>query len=206
MALKASVAALVVVGLSWLLAKAIRNRGPYSIDGAALSGWTLVRGGPGDPALVALQPPSPLSAALFQQLLRRAGPSLVAPERPSVPLVLQSEYADSLQGVLSVEDVLDVARDAGVEAARFEPICMGRRESADGRSGRLFFVLFEAPAFDRFRDQLTPLFPEHTGAFPYDPKALHPILTIAATDRESARWWPIMVDQRTDCQASLRTR
>lgn len=204
-ALKAGLAALVAIALSWLLVGAIRNRGPYNVDAVALSGWTLVTSPPGDPALVALQPPPPLSTDLFQQLFQRTGQSLVAPAHPSVPLVLRDEYADSLQGVLSVEDILDKARDAGIEAARFEPVCMGqRRESAPGRSDELFFVLFRAPVFDKFRDELTPLFPEHAGAFPYEPKALSPILTIAATDREFVRWWPIAVRTQIDCRAALR--
>lgn len=196
---------LVVAALCWLAVGAIRGRGAYNVESGELSGWTLVTSPPDDPALVALQPPAPLSTDLFQQLFQRTGEALVAPAHPSVPLVLRSEYADSLQGVLSIEDILNQARDLGLETARFEPVCMGRRrESAPGRSDALFFVLFDAPVFDAFRDELRPLFPEHAGAFPYEPKALSPILTIAATDRHFERWWPMAVKTALDCRASLR--
>ena len=206
-ALKAGLAVLIVVVLALLVVREARGRGSYSVESVALSGWTLEASPPNDPALVALRPPPPLSTDLFQQLLRRSGQPLVAPAHPSVPLVLRGEYGDSLQGVLSVADLLDAARDAGVEAARFEPVCMGlRREPAPGRSGELFFVLFDAPAFDKFRDDLTPMFPEHAGAYPYEPKALSPILTIAATDREFAQWWPIALSGRTACTQKLRIR
>lgn len=204
-AVNAGVGVLVVVVVCWLAIGAVRARRPYNVESVELSGWTLETSPPDDPALVALQPPPPLSTDLFQQLFQRTGESLVAPAHPSVPLVLRGEYADSLQGVLSVEDILNKARDLGLETARFEPICMGRRrESAPGRSDALFFVLFEAPVFDEFRDELTPLFPEHAGAFPYEPKALSPILTIAATDRRFERWWPMAAKTELDCRAPLR--
>ena len=201
---RVGIAALVVAALSWLVVRTIRSTRPYSIDAAALSGWTLAIADSPDPALVVLEPRSLLPTELFQQLVRRSGQPLVAPAHPSVPLVLKSEYSDSLQGVLSVADVLDVAREAGVEGARFEPVCIGQhRASTPGRSDQLFFVLFDAPAFNEFRRQLTPLFPEHAGAGFYDPAALRPILTIAATDREFDHWWPLTVEQRTDCLATL---
>jgi hypothetical protein len=200
-------AAVAVVALSWFLVGVIRSRGPYHVDAVALSGWTLVTAPAGDPALVALQPPPRLATDVFQQLLQRTGRSLVTPVRSSVPLVLRDEYADSLQGVLSVEDILDRARDAGIEAARFEPVCLGQRgESAQGRSDALIFVVFDAPVFDKFRDELTPLFPEHAGAVPYNPKALHPILAIATTCRDVARWWPIALHQQADCVAVLEIK
>ena len=206
-ALKAGLAALVVVALSLLLVREVRSRGPYSVESVELSGWTIVTAPPDNPALVSLRPPPRLSTGLFQQLFRRTGQSLVAPADPSVPLVLRSEYADSLQGVLSLEDILDTARDQGLEAAWFQPVCLGqRRESTGGRSVQMFFVVFDAPAFDAFRDHLTPLFPEHAGAFPYEPKALRPVLTVAATDRELARSWPIAPDERADCRQRLRIK
>lgn len=203
--LKAGLAAIVVAGLTILLVRTLRGRGPYQVEDIVLSGWMLEASPPGEPSIVALRPPTPLSTELFQQLFRRTGESLVAPPHPSVPLVLRDEYSDSLQGVLTIEDIVDTARDVGLESARFEPVCMGRRrESSPGRGDELFFVVFNAPIFDKFRDQLTPLFPEHAGAFPYEPKALRPILTIAATDREFARWWPIPVTSHLDCLATFR--
>jgi hypothetical protein len=177
------------------------------VDAITLAGWTLVTGEPGGPAPVALQPPSQLSSVLLQQLSQRTRQSLMAPARPSVPLVLQAEYAESLQGVWSVDDIVRLARETNLETTRFEPICIGQHtESASGQTHLLFFVVFSAPAFDEFRRQLTPLFPEHGGWGVFEPVALRPVLTIGATDREFGRWWPLAVEQRTDCQASLRTR
>ena len=180
---------------------AIRGRGPYNVEAKELSGWTLVRGEPGEPALVGLQPPAPLPTELFNQVLGRRGPALVAPAHPMVPLVLQSEYSDSLQGAYSVEDILDLARDTGVSDARFEPVCVGqRRDSAQ----QLFYVVFSAPAFDTFRERLTPLFQEHAGAVPYDPSLVRPILAVAATDQKFTHLWPVAFNAASDCESSLQ--
>jgi hypothetical protein len=180
---------------------AIRGRGPYSVEAKELSGWTLVRGEPGEPALVGLQPPAPLPTELFNQVLGRRGPALVAPAHPMVPLVLQSEYSDSLQGAYSIEDILDLARDTGVADARFEPVCVGQRKDS---SQQLFYVVFSAAAFDTFRDRLTPLFQEHAGAVPYDPSLVRPILAVAATDQKFIHLWPVAFNPAADCESSLQ--
>lgn len=180
---------------------AIRGRGPYNVEAKELSGWTLVRGEPGEPALVGLQPPAPLPTELFNQVLGRRGPALVAPAHPMVPLVLQSEYSDSLQGAYSVEDILDLARDTGVSDARFEPVCMGQRRGSDQQ---LFYVVFSAPAFDTFRERLTPLFQEHAGAVPYDPSLVRPILAVAATDQKFTHLWPVAFNAASDCESGLQ--
>ena len=202
-AIKVGFALVVVIALAWLIVRTIRNRGPYSADAITLSGWTLVVE-PGAPALVALQPPPQLTSGLFQQLSQRTRLSLMAAPRPLVPLVLQAEYAESLQGVWSLDDIVRLARETDLETSRFEPVCVGQHtESTSGQTHQLFFVEFSSPAFDEFRQQLTPLFPEHGGWGVFDPGALRPVLTIAATDREFGLR-PLAVDQRTACQASLR--
>ena len=121
---------LAVALLGALVFLALRTRGPYNVEARELSGWKLVRGEPGDSALLALEPPVPLAAELFRQVLGRRGPALVPPAHPSVPLVLESEYADSLQGALSIEDILNLADDAGLTEARFEPVCLGQRRES----------------------------------------------------------------------------
>ena len=199
--LEIGAAVLAVALLGALAFFAFRGRGPYNVEAKELSGWTLARGEPGEPALIGLQPPAPLPAQLFNQVLGRRGPALVAPAHPMVPLVLQSEYSDSLQGAYSVEDIMDLARDAGVTDARFEPVCMGQRRDS---SQQLFYVVFRASAFDVFRDRLTPLFQEHAGAVPYDPLLVRPVLAVAATDQHFTHLWPVAVNPSADCQATLR--
>jgi hypothetical protein len=202
-ALKAGIAALVVVVLSWWIVATVRNRRPYQVDDQALSGWTLVAGAPGDLALVGMKPPPNLSSGLYEQLTQRVQQPLAAPPAPMMPLVLREEYSEGLQGVFSLDDILDVARSVGVDGARFEPLCLAhRRDAGKGAVRDVYFVVFDSPLFREFRQQLTPLFPEHAGNGTYDPGALRPILSIASTDRQAGRWWPIPFEEG-DCQTSL---
>ena len=137
--------AVIVVGVPWLFLKTVRDTlsEPYLIDEAALSGWTLVFTEPAQPAiaLLALQPPGQLPAELFQQLFLRTMESMTAPRMATMPVVLQSEYLGSLHTVLSPEEILEVARQAGLEDAKLGPVCLGvKRESDAGRTRQLFFA------------------------------------------------------------------
>ena len=207
--LKVGAAAIVLVALSWLFINSIRstNSEPYTVASSALSGWRIAPGSPGDPGVVVLQPPRDLAAPLFQQIFKRTMQSLTAPAVPTLPLVLRGEFADSLQGVHSIGDVIRMAREAGLESARFEPVCLARRrDSVPGRSDELFFVAFDAPAFHQFRQQLPPLHQEHAGTGVFDPAALQPLLVIGATNEDFARWWPLNFERERDCLAPLEVR
>jgi hypothetical protein len=199
----AAAGAMVVVAV--LLVRAMLARSPYQVDEELLTGWTLAAAPPGDPAVVEAKPPARLLEDLFRQVSRRSDHTLVAPARAAVPLVLAGEYSDSLQGVLSVEDILSVGHDVGLDDVRFEPVCIGERhrESANV-SEELYFAVFEAPQFDKFRFELTPLFPEHAGSGVYDPPALRLILAVAATSKDFDHWWPLGINPQQDCSVSLR--
>ena len=200
---KSSIAALAVAILSVWLINNIRNSGPYRLDASELTGWALVEGRPGEPGLVALEPPRHLTDGLFENLRSRTGQPLVAPARTLLPLVLQTEYEDSLQGVLSVDDVMRAARDSGIASARFDPVCIARQEQADrDEREQLFFVVFESPAFEDFRQRLLPLHTEHGGAQVYDPAALRPALILAATEAALTAQSPVAIEP-ADCQIQL---
>jgi hypothetical protein len=201
---KVAAGVLVLALVSWWLVYAIRTARPYRVESAALGEWTLVLGEPGGTVLAGLQPAAGLVPALIQQISERSGLALVPPARPLLPLVLQTEYEDSLQGVLSVDDVLTHARDAGIGSIAMTPVCIGRHDGTKGgRRGPMFFVLFEAPAFNDFRQRLTPLFPEHGGNNVFDPAALRPVLIVAVSDRDAARRPPAIADPLAECRTSV---
>ncbi len=208
--LKFFIAALALVALVFVFLRSIRstNSEPYAVSPAALTGWTVAAGGPRDPGAVVLQAPQGMAQGLFQQIFKRTMQSLVAPSAPTLPIVLRDEFADSLQGVHAIGDIVRIAREAGLESARFEPICLAqRRESVPGRSAELFFVAFNPPPeFLQFRQQLPPLHQEHAGTGVFDPAALEPILMIGGTDENFSRWWPIRFDRDRDCVAPLLQR
>jgi hypothetical protein len=194
----AAVAALIVAGF---LVIAIRARAPYHVDEKFLSGWKVAAAPPGDPAVVEARPPAELLEELFSQVSRRIDHGLVAPERAAVPLVLSGEYSDSLQGAVSIDDIVNTGLDVGLDSVRFEPVCIGQRWKNDEE---LVFAVFDAPEFDRFRLELTPLFPEHAGSGVYDPPGLRLILAVAASSRNIDAWWPLGLNPLEDCSVSLR--
>lgn len=198
---------LVVGGaVAWFVAQAIRNRRPYQVDSADLSGWSVVLGGPDDTVTVGLQPPSTLTDRLFAQVADRAGTPLEPAPQPIVPLILRHEFDESLMGVLSAEEVLAIARESGIESAAFEPVCMAEHvDTSDEGDARLFFVLFHSAAFDKARADIVLMHPEHGGGVEFDPAALTPKLAIASTDAEFGRWWTELPQNEIDCQTGVRT-
>ena len=140
-----------------------------------------------------------LAGNLFRQVFSRAGESLNAPGVPSIPLLLQSEFDSAFASRTTLDALLASARAAGLESTPFEPRCMGyRRESARGVNRQLYFVLFDAPAFARFREQLA----AGAGA-PFDTAALSPVLFIATSGATFDQWLPFRGDPQADCLAPL---
>jgi hypothetical protein len=196
-----TLAAGVVLALLWSLLHDQRTR-PYHVDRSALSGWKVVLGAPEDPWVVALEPPASLTTSLFQQVSTKVGRPLVAPRHAA--LVLRPEHDDALQGVYGAMDIERIARQEIAVEATFEPVCIGRRvgpQRAD--PGELYFLAVTSAAFDAIRLELRPDFPEHAGIGVYDPGALSPVLPIATTDTDFARWWPIRLERITDCEAQV---
>ena len=199
---------MVVAGLGWLFLKTIRetNAEPYTLDGADLSGWTLALEDPafGGPGVLVWQPPVGMPAELFRQIFLRSGLSMAGPPRPSVPIVLQSEYGKDAAAVLSPAQMLEAARATGIERERLVPRCMVvRRESSGGPQSQRFFVIFESAGFTRVREELAGLL-QMRGATAFAPAALRPILAVASTEPDFHRWlWPLRVDPDTDCVAPI---
>ena len=177
---------------------------PLIIPASAFSSWTVVTSDGTDPWIVGAQPADSLTRQLLDVASKRAGRPLVAPPHPAVPLVLQSEFADSLQGVYGTDAVMRMAHDAGIESAVFAPVCLAH-QTIDAPSGTLdvYFVPFEAPSFNQMRADLTPLEPEHAGIGIYDPATLTPALVIGATANAFDHVWPIRFDRARDCEAPI---
>jgi hypothetical protein len=190
----------VVLGI--LITRGILARSPYKVDEALLSGWKLAAAPPGTPAVVEATPPARLLEQLFRQVSRRTNHPLVQPDRAAVPLVLTDEYSDSLQGALSIQDIISVGEGVGLDSARFEPVCIAERRQENG--DELYYAVFDAPLFDQFRYELTPLFPEQAGSGVYYPPAVRLIMAVAATSKDVSRWWPIGVNPQNECSVSLR--
>ena len=198
------IAALGVIGFLFMRSVQSTRSAAYTIEQSHLQNWTfsIEPGNAPNSVLIAARPPRELASSLFRQLFSRLAESLNGPTFPMVPLLLQDEFNRSFAGRMTSDELLAAAREAGVEAAVFEPRCMAyRRESAPGVTRQLYFVVFEAPAFTRFREQIAAMAEPGTG---YDPAALSPVMPTAASDPDFNRWLPIRVDADRDCVATIR--
>jgi hypothetical protein len=199
-------------GLGFLFVRSAINTQsePYTVAGEHLRGWTLSleeTSSPTAPLLVLRSPPE-LARGLFNQVFARSGVSLSGPAVAAIPLVLQDEYDRAFAGHATPDALLRVAREAGLETIALEPRCLAlRRVSAPGVTRQLYFVLVNAPAFGRFREQIAAL---AEGGAPsraaYDPDALSPVLFIAASDAAFNRWLPLRAEPEVDCIAPIATR
>jgi hypothetical protein len=197
-----AVVVLSVIGVLFMRSVQSTRSAAYTIEPTHLQDWTLAiePGNAPNSVLIAARPPRELASTLFRQLFTRLAESLNGPTLPMVPLLLQDEFNRSFAGRVTSGDLLAAARDAGVGTERFEPRCMGyRRESAPGVTRQLYFIVFEAPSFTRFREGIAAMAAPGTG---YDPAALSPVMPTAASDPDFNRWLPIRVTQN-DCVASI---
>ena len=203
---------LVAVGVMGLLfvrsARSVRAE-PFTVSRDRLARWTLAiepaSSSSGVP--LGLQPQRELTATLFNAVFARTGESLSGPVPPAIPLILHSELDARAARVLAPETLLALARAAGFESAMLEPRCMAhRRVSAPGITRQLYFVVFDLPAFDDFRRQVSQRLREAGDTSAFDPAAQSPVLIVAATDAAFGRWLPIRADREKDCFAPIEVQ
>jgi hypothetical protein len=181
---------------------------PFAVERGGLTPWTLVLEPDALGSWLALRPPADLAPPLGRQIFTRGGQSVNYPNPPAMPLLLQAEFDRALAGTLMPDVVMNLARAAGLEAAAFEPRCMGyRRVSEPGATRGVYFVVFDAPAFGQFRRQVSEELRRAGGnASLFDPAALSPVLIVAALDENFSRWMPLRVNPASDCLAPIAVR
>jgi len=196
-----------IAGMGVLIVRSARDARakPYAVDRRALTGWhvTIESGSsPTAPALLLRAPPE-LSRDLFHQIFSRAMESLSSPGFDGIPLLLQTELEAAFAGRADPEMFAAAAAGAGLTPGPLEPRCLGyRRVSTPTGTRQLYFVLFDAPAFARFREQIATL----GDAAKFTPAALSPALIIAGSDASYTSWLPIRADPAKDCVAPIEIR
>jgi hypothetical protein len=167
----------------------------YTVERQHLRNWTLsVEPAPRPTdALLVLRPPAELAASLFRQVFARAMESLNTPLTPAVPLVLRAEFDRVVGDRLTQEGLLAAARTAGLEQADITPRCLvHRRVSEPGGTRQVYFLVFDAPAVGRFREEIG-----------LEPAELAPILFIAGAGPDFGVWLPQRVIAASDCLAPV---
>jgi len=192
-----------LVLLPWLFMQTLQNTiaEPFELDGERFSNWTLVAPERGASTFVAvgLRPPAMLTSMLFNELFDRTMSSMTAPGEDLLPLVFAREFG---VGGLSIAELLQVARDVGLEQAPLRPVCMAvKREPFAGRTREFHFVLIDMPELAAFRRKIAAIAVERGGGARFEP--LEPVLPIAGSDTAWESWWPLDVDPVIDCQAPI---
>jgi hypothetical protein len=207
--MKAAVGLVVLGALGYFFVQSVRSTRsePYSVPRESLQGWTLALEQPvaaGDP-LLSLRAPSPLGSGLFRQIFERHAESLNSPATPSMPLLLQEEYVRAFAGHASPDALFEAAKDAGLPTMTLQPRCMAyRRVSAPGVTRQLYFLVFDAPPFARFREAIATFAVSAGAGDVYDPEALSPVVIVAASDVHYGQWFPLQVAD-ADCVAPIAT-
>lgn len=191
-----AVAALVGVLIVWT-ARDSRAE-PYEIAAGQLSNWTLaVDTADVNDTLVSLQPAPELTMNLFRQLFSRQMESMASATELGVALALDHE----MPAGVTADEVLVLAREAGLDRATLVPKCVGyRRVAQRGSTRQLYFLWVDLPGFDRFRQALAA---RTSGAV--NAAGLSPVLMMAA-EPGFAGWHPLLVDEARDCVAPVTVR
>ena len=196
--IKVAVAILLLAAVAILFVRSVRDTRaePYIVNARHLQRWTLAidTAADADGAVVSLRPQPELPMNLFRQLFSRQMESLGTPSQPGIPLVLRREIPFEL----SADSILVMARDARLDQVTPAPKCVGYRRISDpGITRQLYFMWFDVPGFDRFRQALA------TRAGPgFSAGGLSPVLLMAAQPNFNG-WMPVVVDQNRDCIAPV---
>ena len=200
-------AALGLLGVLFVRSAQDARETPFVVERQDLAPWSLVPG-PNTDALgswLSLRPPQSLASPLGRQIFARGGESVRYPSPAALPLLLVDEYDGALAGVLTSDMLVTLAREAGLESAAFEPVCMAhRRVSEPGGTRGIYFVMFEVPAFRAFRLQVAEALGRAGGdTSRFDPGALSPVLIVAGLDGNFSRWLPLRASPEVDCLAPI---
>lgn len=182
---------------------------PFTVSRDRLAGWRLeLEGNGASGVLLSLQSDPQLATQVSRQTFVRLAESQNTPGKPGIPLVLRSEYERALSGRVTPEMLLDAGRAAGLEEATFTPRCLVVRRLSEPRAPRaVYFILFDAPQFGVFRQQVAQLLRTAGGdASLFDPAALSPALIVAALDDDFDRWLPLRVESDAECLAPIEVQ
>jgi hypothetical protein len=199
------VVAVVLTGAGFMFWRTVHSArsAPYTLSGATQGAWRLsieMSSRPNDPVLL-LTPPSNLSRELFDQVFKRSMESMRAPETAGIPLVLQGELERAGSERITPDELLAMARHAGLETTSPTPRCLAHRRAPEPDTRQqVYFATFDSAAFKTFRWNLAArLGPKLDADF------LTPALFIGVVESPVHRWLPLDVDEAKDCVAPIKT-
>jgi hypothetical protein len=205
---RAAVVLVLIAGLAYLFMKTAQDvvSEPYSVRQEHLREWTIEIRDSQDPldGVVVLRPPHAMPAMVAQQIFLRRMEGMITPTVHAIPLVLRREFDGVFDAVASLDDLAAVAEEAGLRSAPFVPTCLGARREGSSDAGQIFFILFESPAFDQFRQGIGALLETRGGNRDvYAADSLRPLLVINASGNTLRGWIPTRQNPEEDCVAPV---
>jgi hypothetical protein len=200
---KVVVALAVIAGLGFAFWRSVQSSRAeaYVVPQAHLRPGTIsgaMGAPPNDPVLMR-RPPSALTTDLFDQVFKRSMESMRAPETQGIPLVLQGEL-ERAGARISADELLAMARNAGLEAAAPQPRCMAHRRAPEPDTRQqLYFAIFESGPFDAFRRTLG----DRLGGT-FNAELVAPVLFVGVVESPLRRWLPLYPDAKKDCVAPIQ--
>jgi len=197
--------AILVLGLLFVRSALNVQSAPYTVTSSHMTPWTLALETPSSPsgALLVLRPPQELATDLFGQIFSRMSESLTGPNPVAMPLLLRGEVDRSLPDA-TPDALLALARETGLEATAPAIRCLAMvRISQPGVTRQMYAALFDAPAFQAFRQAVRQRWPASGTGPAFDPAALSPAVIVAATDANFDSWYPIRMQPESDCLAPI---
>jgi hypothetical protein len=193
--------ALVALGYGIMHSARSSRAQAYSVPQTHLRNWTLsveIGNRPDDPVLM-LRPSSELMSDLFDQTFKRSMESMRAPETGGIPLVLEGELERAGSERISPDELLAMARRAGLEATPPQPRCMGHRRAPEPNTRQqVYFAIFQSQAFEAFREALR----ERLGP-KVEPDFVSPVLLVGLVESSQGQWLPLKVVPEKDCVAPI---
>ncbi len=192
----------------WLFAKTLRDvtSVPYTVRPLDLQSWSVeltTQMNPDGP-LLWLQAPPELPLVLVDQVFQRNMTSLTKPAVSGIPLILRHEFESAMSSILTPEELVALARDAGLETATLQPLCMAVHRTPEQREQPAFYVLFDFPQFKDFREQVaTVLSLRNKSEAGFDVNALSPALFVAASEQVRRRVRPSPADLEAACETAV---
>jgi hypothetical protein len=205
--IKIAVGAMAILVLGFLFVRSALNvqSAPYTVAASHVAPWELALEAPSSPsgALLVLRPPQALATDLFSQIFSRMSESLTGPNPVAMPLLLRGELDRSLPDA-TPDALLALARESGLESAAPAVRCLATvRISQPGVTRQMYVALFDAPAFQSFRQAVRQRWPSSSASDVFDPAALSPAVLVAATDASFDSWYPIRMQPDSDCLAPI---
>ena len=199
------VLALVVVAVAgFLFIRSVKESTaePFTVQSGHLNGWTLGLGDRTDataPLLMLYGPPAFVDE-ISKQIFKRVMESLSSPAGAAIPLLLRGEFDRSFAGRLTPEQIVGIARKAGLGAGPVTPRCLAHRHTSDTSGARqVYFVLFDMPGFAQFRRELAAV----SGNATFQPDVLSPAAVVGMVQSPVDYWMPLSADPARDCEAPL---